>query len=450
MSLIDCILGNNKRKETYVRIVAHLIFAITSATFAFVFHELEFSSPGSKMQFWHLLKYIAIAITFWSSIHGAFDFIMDQSDETASWFRGLNLVTLSSSVFSCLLAMALFTNAIIQTIAVHLTFLFYLIWDALAFRYYKSRSKIWFQKYSILASLELVIFLTYTLSAYIPFVFPHIFKTNLIPNITPEQMDSFFAGITAFILFFQFIFFLVFSHRFHNKVGNSDERDELLSVEEGYRFWADVYYKGNAIITVERRHTERRLRELPIHGIIIDLGCGTGYYTEKILPIANEVIAIDRSNEMLDKMRERIGGSNKLTIQEGIVSNLHYCKDSSIDGIICCLVIDHIDSPSLNAMFHDLYRVLKPGGWVYITDVNAYFELREQQYAKFIDSNQLLRKIQVFPHQIEETLACFTSAQLPTPSVSEVVVLEEDTKRWEELENLVGIPLIIEYFVFKI
>ncbi|MFG0245545.1 MAG: ArsR/SmtB family transcription factor [Phycisphaerales bacterium JB052] len=107
--------------------------------------------------------------------------------------------------------------------------------------------------------------------------------------------------------------------------------------------------------------------------VIADLGCGTGNATELLSPWVREVIAIDRSPEMLDAARSRLlehGGSDeRIRFVEADLSQLPI-PDASVDAAACVLVLHHIDDPG--AALREIRRVLRTdhgGGMLLVVDM---------------------------------------------------------------------------------
>jgi predicted SAM-dependent methyltransferase len=111
-------------------------------------------------------------------------------------------------------------------------------------------------------------------------------------------------------------------------------------------------------------------------------------------------------------------------------------------------VIDHLEEFRVDQTLGEIFRILKSGGWLYITDVNPYFELLEEPYAKFIDKDGIQQRIKVFPHTVEMVFKSFAKAGFPTPKVTEAKVTQAIANKWN-IENLKDFPLILEYFVQK-
>ncbi len=107
--------------------------------------------------------------------------------------------------------------------------------------------------------------------------------------------------------------------------------------------------------------------------VIADLGCGTGNATELLSPWVKEVVAIDRSPEMLHAARSRLlehgGSEERIRFVQGDLSALPI-PDSSVDAAACVLVLHHIEGP-IEAL-REAKRVLRKdngGGMLLLVDM---------------------------------------------------------------------------------
>jgi tRNA (cmo5U34)-methyltransferase len=106
---------------------------------------------------------------------------------------------------------------------------------------------------------------------------------------------------------------------------------------------------------------------------VLDVGCGAGNYTLKLLEkLPNlSVTLIDLSQPMLDRAVQRItaAGARNVTPLKGDVRELSL-PDNSFDVILAAAVLHHLrtDDEWL-AVFRTFHRVLRPGGSVWIADL---------------------------------------------------------------------------------
>ncbi len=95
-------------------------------------------------------------------------------------------------------------------------------------------------------------------------------------------------------------------------------------------------------------------------GRVMDLGCGTGYFSSAVAEIdrVERVLALDLAEGMLNYARDRRGGAKIDWLCAD--AELLPLADSSVDGIFTSFSIQWCEN--LPALFAELWRVLKPGG----------------------------------------------------------------------------------------
>ncbi|TGV04786.1 class I SAM-dependent methyltransferase [Flavivirga rizhaonensis] len=108
--------------------------------------------------------------------------------------------------------------------------------------------------------------------------------------------------------------------------------------------------------------TEQLLRHLnpKKDGIYLDIGCGTGNYTNEFQKKGFQCIGIDPSKKMLDKARIK---NKEIDWRIGLAENTGLPKNF-VDGIIGSLTIHHWTD--LKKSFLELKKVLKPNGKIVI------------------------------------------------------------------------------------
>ncbi|MGQ8337045.1 class I SAM-dependent methyltransferase [Sunxiuqinia sp. A32] len=99
-------------------------------------------------------------------------------------------------------------------------------------------------------------------------------------------------------------------------------------------------------------------------GYILELGCGTGLYTETLQPIAEKVLATDFSDEMIELAKKKRGDLKNVVFEKADALNLHY-EDESFDTVFMANLIHIIGNA--DRVIKESKRVLKKGGSLIIT-----------------------------------------------------------------------------------
>jgi glycosyltransferase involved in cell wall biosynthesis/SAM-dependent methyltransferase len=105
---------------------------------------------------------------------------------------------------------------------------------------------------------------------------------------------------------------------------------------------------------------------LPLAGKrILDLGCGPGHYTKALRDVGAQVVPAELARESLrSSTGELLSGA---TLSDA--TQLPF-PDGSFDGVFCSNMLEH--TPSTAPVFEELERVLRPGGWAWISWTNWY------------------------------------------------------------------------------
>jgi ABC-2 type transport system ATP-binding protein len=104
-------------------------------------------------------------------------------------------------------------------------------------------------------------------------------------------------------------------------------------------------------------------------GEVLELGCGTGYFTESIVKNANHVFATDLSGGLLDKARERLGNNDKITFQKENCYSTSF-ESEKFDSVFMANLIHVIEDPL--KVLQESFRVLKDDGLLIITSFTNY------------------------------------------------------------------------------
>jgi ubiquinone/menaquinone biosynthesis C-methylase UbiE len=106
------------------------------------------------------------------------------------------------------------------------------------------------------------------------------------------------------------------------------------------------------------------LTELPRGARVIDLGCGSGVFTDLLRRAAYDALGLDISPKLIALGRSRYPG---LDLIEGDAENLPF-GSASFDGVLLSGLVHHFPDPQRLAA--ETFRILKPGGRFMAFDPN--------------------------------------------------------------------------------
>ena len=98
---------------------------------------------------------------------------------------------------------------------------------------------------------------------------------------------------------------------------------------------------------------------------VLELGCGTGYFTKELAKLKIQITAIDISPELLDHARQEVTSGN-VTFETQNAYQMGY-KDNLFDAVVGSSVLHHLE---IQKAVYEIYRVLRPGGYIAFTEPN--------------------------------------------------------------------------------
>lgn len=157
-------------------------------------------------------------------------------------------------------------------------------------------------------------------------------------------------------------------------------------LEEDRLFWEVVpHYKDaqdTIIATVHEAFGASPEKELSV----LEIGCGTGLTTERILAADPRIVltSIDNVDYVVEQAQIRLAdqGKGRLTIKYAdALKYLQRQTSTSLDMIVSALVLHNCPSEYRNQVFAQIYRVLKDGGIFINIDKIAQDDETEHQAA---------------------------------------------------------------------
>jgi ABC-2 type transport system ATP-binding protein len=158
--------------------------------------------------------------------------------------------------------------------------------------------------------------------------------------------------------------------------------------EEYWSRFPDTYDKKMEYVVGKELLDEikQELNCLPELGELVEFGCGTGIYTETIVPKTKSMFATDLSDSLLAVARIRIGDHPKVTIQKENCMATSFPSES-LDSVFMANLIHVIERPS--TLLQECYRILRKGGTLVIvtfTDHGMKFWEKIKMGLRFVKS----------------------------------------------------------------
>ncbi|MEO9023257.1 MAG: class I SAM-dependent methyltransferase [Ginsengibacter sp.] len=151
--------------------------------------------------------------------------------------------------------------------------------------------------------------------------------------------------------------------------------------------------------------TEAARRICPASTSLLDIGCGAGNYTLKMLSKLPGLhcTLVDLSKPMLDRASERVAKATEKEVRtiQGDIRDI-YLQDDQYDIILAGAVLHHLrDDSDWQSVFTKLYKVLKSGGCLMISDLitqetkvlNHYIRERYGDYLESLGGAEYKQKV---------------------------------------------------------
>ncbi len=170
-----------------------------------------------------------------------------------------------------------------------------------------------------------------------------------------------------------------------------------MNIQNAYNNWSDIYDTN-----------ENRTRDLDAQILretfagqrfdsILETGCGTGKNTEFLAQIGTHVHALDFSEGMVLKAREKVMAEN-VRFEMADLTVRWPCEDSAFDLIVCSLVLEHMEE--LSHFFAEAARTLRPGGKLFIDELHPFKQYGGTK-ARYEQAGQTV-EVEAYVHHVSE------------------------------------------------
>ncbi|HEU4558423.1 MAG TPA: class I SAM-dependent methyltransferase [Longimicrobium sp.] len=100
-------------------------------------------------------------------------------------------------------------------------------------------------------------------------------------------------------------------------------------------------------------------------GRVLELACGTGWWTDQLVRWADEVTAVDASAEVLELNRIRVGDTKVRRVQADLFA---WEPDALYDVVFFSFWLSHVPPERFDAFWGMVRIALAPGGRVFLVD----------------------------------------------------------------------------------
>lgn len=171
-----------------------------------------------------------------------------------------------------------------------------------------------------------------------------------------------------------------------------------MNIRTAYNIWA-VQYDTN-------QNKTRDLEGFALREILanikfencLEIGCGTGKNTEWLISRTNKTLAIDLSEEMLERAKSKILSDKVEFFQADINEEWIFANNREFDLVTFSLVLEHIEH--LDKIFEKLNRVVISGGYVYIGELHPFKQYNGTK-ARF-ETEEGIKVVTCFNHNISD------------------------------------------------
>ena len=210
-----------------------------------------------------------------------------------------------------------------------------------------------------------------------------------------------------------------------------------------FDLWAQVYdSQSNPLLLLEERHATSLLPSLS--GCeVLDIGCGTGRWLSKLELLGPASLAgMDCSSAMLKYAQEKIQATTQLYQSD---CSILPSDDVSKTFVLASFVLSYIGD--LQAFAQECARVIRPGGWLLISDMHP-ITAAERGWKRSFHVDSVKIDIAVQPWSLHEIISTFgqhgfdVQILVEPPFDTPERPIFELAGKLADFEDLTGIPAI--------
>jgi len=187
-----------------------------------------------------------------------------------------------------------------------------------------------------------------------------------------------------------------------------------MSIQKAYNDWSETYDTDeNLTRDLDQKVTREALTNLYFKSVL-EIGCGTGKNTSFLAQIGAAVHAVDFSEGMIGKARQKVHAENVRFSMMDITQKWNFAN-RAFDLIVCNLVLEHI--AGLSSIFSEASRCLQDGGRFLVNELHP-FKQYEGKKARFYRDEETI-EVAAFVHHISDFFNAATNNGLTLVKLNE-------------------------------
>ena len=187
-----------------------------------------------------------------------------------------------------------------------------------------------------------------------------------------------------------------------------------MEIQDAYDDWSAIYDTDNNLTRDLDSTVTRSLLANRRFDSILELGCGTGKNTVFFAQIGGNIHALDYSEGMIQKAKEKVISEN-VRFERADLSDSWPCKDGFYDLISCNLVLEHIED--LSHIFAEASRTLRQNGIFLLNELHPFKQYSGSK-ARF-ETNSGTVEVEAFVHHISDFILAAESNGLTLNTFNE-------------------------------
>ncbi|RZK81324.1 MAG: class I SAM-dependent methyltransferase [Pedobacter sp.] len=171
-----------------------------------------------------------------------------------------------------------------------------------------------------------------------------------------------------------------------------------MNTKQAYNIWAAQYDTNDN----KTRDLEGLALKLSLAAVsfnkVLEIGCGTGKNTEWLIDKAVQITAVDLSDQMLARAKDKFV-SNKVQFKQADITRKWNFKDGLYDLVTFSLILEHIEN--LDYVFNEVSKSLNTGGYVYIGELHPFKQYTGTK-ARFDTEEGNQQVVDCFNHNVSD------------------------------------------------